>query len=361
MKKKPAIAQFRKPLKTARLFLPPVGVAVLLLIGCSRTSDQIYIHRSYFLNSGNETIGNPAIRQPYLDWVRDPEDQFRTIQPPKQVAQYIISLREFPYFSEKVRSKFPARSESDVISLKVVAPAIVMKELPPILLARQKGKQHSRFSLCSKCNRKPDIVIVTLCAYGQSPCFGSFSYDQYGQSGLRTGEIQNGVSIIRGPNSAFPKIDYFCPSGALVSLGGPIDFGSSRIPWFEFPEELSIQLMTGFTTFEFQRGDNDWNDAMSKVRVQANGSDTPLAYDSNSASVLSIFEGRDLSCRSKRAPATVERFMTLAIPFLKQPQRPRVCIVSGHEHSPKIQAELIARCAEFGTNPMLEINQSHQK
>ena len=121
-----------------------------------------------------------------------------------------------------------------------------------------------------------------------------------------------------------------------------------------------MQLMTGFTTFDSLRSDNDWQTAMSEVRVQVSGSNAPLVYEAKSASLLSVFEGRGLNCRSNRAPITVDRFMTLAITSLKQPESPRVCIVSGHEHAPKAQAELIARCAEFSTNPVLELNRYNQ-
>lgn len=360
MKSKRAKARDVLPKKKARLPLPTLGVAMLLMNSCSPAAERVYIQRGYFLHSGDATDTGPVSRGPYLDWARDPEDQFRTIPPPAHVAEFIKSLRDHSYFSQKVRNNIPTLPDGDAIDLKVVAPATVIAELLPILQAREKREPQFRFSLCNECNQKPDLVIIALCTYEQSSCFGSFSYDQYGQSDHQTGDLQNGRRIIRGSNRSFQRIADFCPNGNLVSIGGPIDFGTSRVPWFEISEELSIQLLTGFSTFAVPRDDSDWSNAMSTLRTQIFGHDAPLTTGSKEVRSLSVFEGRNLSCRSKNTPATVERFMTLAVPSVKQQQNSRVCIVSGHEPTPKAQAELIARCAEFGASPILEIIQSRQ-
>ncbi len=338
-----------------------VGLGLLQISSCTspeeRSGNRIYLQRGYFLNSGDATIANPTIRNPFLDWAQDPEDQFRTVRPPTVVARYINSLRDFPQFTQKVRASIISLPDANPIALKVVAPAKVMAELPPVMRARKSGHRQFKFSLCDECVQKPDIVIVTLCAYGQSPCFGSFSYDQYGQSGLQTGDFQNGLGIIRGSNAAFQKTTDFCPSGDVVSMGGPIDSSSSRIPWFEFPEELSMQLLTGFSTMEIQRGESDWRDRMSALRGLIIGSEEHLSSPVQGARLVSVFEGRELSCRHNNVQANVERFMTLSAPLANNLKSPRVCIVSGHEATPMAQAELIARCAEFSADPMSELNQ----
>jgi hypothetical protein len=345
------------------LFMLLLGLQMLQINSCAPNQNaeqsKIYMYRGYFLNSGHPSGENLPIRQPFLDWARDPEDQFRTIRPPTNDAERVGTIRQFSQFRDKIKDNIHALAPSKAVAVKVVAPDNVITELLPILQGTREGGLEFKVSTCDGCNQKPDIIIVALCAYGKVPCFGAFSYDQYGVSGLKTGEIKDGVRVIRGSNTHFPKVDNFCPDGNLISMGGPIDFGKSRIEWFEFPEEMSMQLLAGFSTFEAQPGENDWNDAMSEMRIQVNGNGDPLVRQLSGAYLLSVLEGQNFDCRKKNRPANVERFMTFAVPSVEQLSHPRVCIVSGHEPTPKAQAKLIARCARFSGDPMSEITQLH--